>query len=112
MQFTNVLISLLLSSAVMAKGGNKTSKADKPITDKSLCQNMAKLTQLVDFAANTTKLESKTKGNATKIAEIQAKASAASTELKTMSSNTTLVTTCAVVAAENQLKSDCGDMKE
>lgn len=111
MQFTSVLISLLLSSAVMAKGGNKTSKA-KPVTDKSLCQSMAKLTQIVNLAANTTKLESKTKGNATKIAEIKAKAADASTKLTTMSSNATLVSTCAVVEANNQLKSDCSDMKQ
>ena len=112
MQFTNVLLSLLLSSAVMAKGGNRTAKADKPVNEKSLCRDMAQLTQLVNLAANTTKLETKTKGNATKIAEIQAKASAASTELATMSSNTTLVAACAIVEAENQLQSDCREMKE
>ena len=96
----------------MAKGGNMTSKADEPVTDKSLCREMAMLTKLVELAANTTKLESKTDGNATLIAEIQAKASNASAELTTMESNTTLVATCEVIAADRQLKNDCSDIKE
>jgi hypothetical protein len=39
MQFTSILVSLLLSTAVVAKG-NKTTKA---VTDKSLCKEMASL---------------------------------------------------------------------
>jgi len=107
MQFTSLFVSLLLSSAVMAKG-NKT----KAVTDKSICNDMAKLTKLVDLAANTTKLEDKTNNNATKIAEIQAKASAASTQLTTMESNATLTSTCAVIAAAEKVEDDCDDMAE
>jgi hypothetical protein len=39
MQFANILVSLLLSTAVVAKS-NKTTKA---VTDKSLCKEMASL---------------------------------------------------------------------
>jgi hypothetical protein len=73
MQFANVFVSLLLTTAVAAKGKNET----KAVTDKSLCKEMASLTKLVDLAANTTRLDAKEKSNATKIAEIQAKASTA-----------------------------------
>jgi hypothetical protein len=72
MQLTNLFFTLLLSTAVVAKG-NKTTKA---VTDKSLCKEMATLEKTVALAANTTKLDAKAKGNATKIAEFQAKASA------------------------------------
>jgi len=103
MQFTSLFVSLLLSTAVYAKG-NKTTKA---VTDKSLCKEMAGLTKLVDLAANTTKLDAVTKGNATKAAALSAKASSAATQLSTMQSNTTLVSTCAVIDAAETTKSQC-----
>ena len=53
MQFQSLFLTFLLSSVVVAKGGNST----KPITDKSLCKDMRKLTNIVETAANTTKLE-------------------------------------------------------
>jgi len=106
MQFSALFFSLLLSTAVIAKG-NKT----KAVTDKSLCKEMATLTKLVDLAANTTKLDDKTKNNATKIAEIQAKASDASTQLSTMSSNATLVSTCAVMSAAEKTEDQCDKME-
>lgn len=107
MLFTNLLVSFLLSSVVYAKG-NKTTKA---VTDKSLCKEMASLTKLIDLASNTTKLDTKTHSNATKVAEIQAKASDASTKLATMQSNTTLVSTCAVISAAQATEDDCKSIK-
>lgn len=106
MQFTSIFFTLLLSTAVMAKG-NKTTKA---VTDKSLCKQMASLEAVVSLAANTTKLDAKTKGNATKAAEFQAKASTAATELATMQSNTTLVSTCAVISAAQDTEDACSQM--
>lgn len=102
MQLQSVLLSLFLATAVVAKGnGNKTlSTADE-------CQQMKKLNGLVELAANTTKLDKVTKGNATKAAEIQAKASAASTELSTLQSNTTLVSACAVINAAQDEEDQC-----
>jgi ABC-type enterochelin transport system substrate-binding protein len=105
MQFTNLFVTLLLTTAVAAKGKNGTSS--KAVTDKSLCKEMASLTKLVALASNETKLADKTNNNATKIAEIQAKASDASTQLTTMESNTTLVSTCAVIAAAQKTEDDC-----
>jgi hypothetical protein len=63
MQFTSLFVSLLLSTAVAAKG-NKTTKA---VSDKSLCKEMESLTKLVDLASNTTELDAKAKNNATKV---------------------------------------------
>lgn len=106
MQLTNIFFTLLLSTAVAAKG-NKTTKA---VTDKSLCKEMASLEKTVALAANTTKLDAKAKGNTTKIAEFQAKASTAATTLATMQTNTTLVSTCAVIAAAEDTKDACSKM--
>lgn len=108
MQFTNIFLSLLLSTAVVAKG-NKTTKA---VTDKSLCKEMASLEKTVALAANTTKLAEKEKNNATKIAEFEAKASTAATDLATMQSNATLVSTCAVISAAQATENDCEDMTD
>ncbi|KAL3426402.1 hypothetical protein PVAG01_03193 [Phlyctema vagabunda] len=110
MQLTNLFFTLLLSTAVVAKGGN--NNGTKEVNDKSICKQYAKLTKLVDQASNTTKLESKTKNNATKIAEIQAKASTASVKLTEMSSNATLVSTCAVIQAADDTKDDCEKMQK
>lgn len=116
MQITNIFFSLMLATAVVAKGGSKngTSTKDtkvKAVTDKSLCKEMAQLTQMVKLASNETKLAAKTKNNATKIAEFQAKASEASTKLTTMESNATLVSTCSVISAAEDTKNACSKMK-
>jgi ABC-type enterochelin transport system substrate-binding protein len=72
---------------------------------------MAGLTKLVSLASNTTKLDDVTKNNATKIAEIQAKASSASKQLTTLQSNTTLVSECATIDAAQKTAEDCHEMK-
>jgi uncharacterized membrane protein (DUF106 family) len=108
MQFSSLFLSAILATAVVAKGGNKTTKA---VTDKSLCKEMNALNQIVKLASNETKLADKTKNNATKIAEIQAKASDASTQLATMSSNATLMATCATIDAAAKTKSQCESMQ-
>lgn len=69
------------------------------------------MAKLVALAANSTKLANKTKNNATKIAEIQAEASAASVKLATMDTNSTLVSTCAVIDAAQATKEDCKKME-
>jgi hypothetical protein len=94
---------LALATSTLAKGvkGNSTTKA---ITDKSLCKEMKSLNKLVELASNETRLADKTNNNATKIASIQAKASEASATLATMEANTTLTTTCSVMAAAEQTK--------
>jgi hypothetical protein len=62
------------------------------------CSEIESLQKSVDLAANQTALESKAKGNATKIAALQSKASTAATKLTTMTSNTTLVSACSAIA--------------
>lgn len=106
MQFSNLLV-VLLATAVAAKGNSTKTKA---VTDKSLCNEMAKLTSEVALAANTTKLDAKAKGNSTKVAELQAKASEASVTLATMSTNTTLVSTCAIISAAQDTEDECDKM--
>lgn len=111
MQFSSIFFTLMLSTAVVAKG-NKGNNTEKAVTDKSLCKDMAKLEKTVALAANITKLDAKLDNNATKIAEFQAKASTAATDLATMQTNTTLVSTCAVFSAAEQTEDDCDDMKD
>ena len=108
MQLTNLFVSLLLTTAVAAKGKNGTST--KAVTDKSQCKEIQALTKIINLAANETKLADKTDNNATLIAEFQAKASTAATTLATMESNTTLVSTCNVIAAAERTEDDCEDM--
>jgi cell division protein FtsI/penicillin-binding protein 2 len=55
------------------------------------------LTKLVAIAANETKLAEKTQKNATKIADLQAKASTAAVKMSNMTSNTTLTSACAAI---------------
>lgn len=102
MQLQSILLSVLLATAVAAKGhGNKT------VSTASECKQIHSLNKLVELASNSTKLDQVTKGNATKAAEIQAKASAAATKLTSLESNTTLTRACAVIDAASAEKSQC-----
>lgn len=99
----------------MFSQGNSTKNADhkvKAVTDKSLCNEMQGLEAIVKLASNTTKLSKKLKANETKIAEFTAKADTAATTLKTMQSNTTLVSTCAVIDSAEKVKQTCNVMKD
>lgn len=104
MQLSIVTI-LALAGLAVAKGqsGNSTST-------KSQCKQIQKITKLMDVASNTTKLDKVTDGNATKAAEIQAKASSAATELSTLQSNTTLVAACDQIFAVQDMEQACGEM--
>lgn len=108
MKFSSVFV-LGLAGLVAAKGdkGNSTGTSTK-----SQCKQVAKLTAITDLAANTTKLAEKTKNNATKIAEFQAKASTAATQLSTLSSNATLMTACNVIFAQEDMVQSCEQMDE
>jgi hypothetical protein len=105
MHFQSLVISLLLATSVAAKG-NKTHET-KTLSEKGECKEMTKLNALVELAANTTRLDRVTKNNATKIAEIQAKASTASTTLQTLQSNSTLMAACAVIDAQEAEDNGC-----
>jgi hypothetical protein len=82
MHIPTLLLSLVLSTAVVANGkGNKTEKG---LSTEDTCKEMRGLQSLITLASNTTELDNITKDNATKIAEIQAKASGAATKLQTL----------------------------
>jgi hypothetical protein len=98
MYLQSLIVSLLLVASVRAKG-NKT-ESTKTISEVGQCKEIVKLNKLVELASNTTKLDAITKNNATKIAEIQAKASSASATLKTLETNSTLMSACAVIDAQ------------
>lgn len=61
---------------------------------------MIDLQKTIDIASNTTKLAAKTKGNATKEADWQAKAAKAQTKLESLTSNTTLVDACSALKTQ------------
>jgi hypothetical protein len=94
MQFSALLVSLLLTTVAVAK-----KNGTEHVSEASQCKEIKGLNALVELAGNSTKLDKVTKNNATKIAEIQAKASAAASMLQTLQSNTTLMSACAVIDA-------------
>jgi hypothetical protein len=102
MQFSPLLVSLLLATAAVAK-----KNGTEPASEASQCKEIKGLNALVELAGNSTKLDKVTKNNATKIAEIQAKASAAAPMLQTLQSNTTLMSACAVIDASEMETNQC-----
>ncbi len=107
MKFLSVLL-LAAAGTTLAKGDGKGKH--KGASAKAECGEIEKITHLVDLAANATKLDEVTKGNTTKAAEIQAKASPATTKLQTLESNATLMTTCNAVFAEKAMDRACAKM--
>lgn len=74
------------------------------------CGEISRLTELTSLAQNATKLaELQTKRNLTdaQIDELKTAATSANTRLTQLNSNTTLVSQCAIVNADKQLKSQC-----
>jgi hypothetical protein len=104
MHFQSFIVSLLLATSVVAKQHNGTTKA---VSENKECKEITSMNKLVELASNTTKLNEITKNNATKITEIQAKASKASTSLKTLESNSTLMSACAVIDAQEAEDDKC-----
>lgn len=109
MKFTSAIV-LTLAGFAVAKGNNKSAGNSTGTSTKAQCKQVEKLTFLTDVAANTTKLDKITKGNATKAADFQAKAAAATTQLQTLQSNATLMTACDAIFAVQQMSEQCGEM--
>ncbi|KAK6065277.1 hypothetical protein SCUP234_12633 [Seiridium cupressi] len=106
MQLTNVFVSFILAAAVSAKGkGNGTTSV------KASCQQVAKLTQQAELATNDTKLADKFKNNQTAIDAFKAKVTAKQAQLDTLSSNSTLMADCAVVAAHENALDSCAQIQ-
>lgn len=107
MQITNVLVSFLLAASVSAKGGKNGTESVK-----SQCQSIAKLTSESELATNDTKLAAKFDNNQTKIDAFKAKAADSTTKLTTLSSNSTLMTECSVIAAHEDAVDACDSMAD
>ncbi|KAH7383086.1 hypothetical protein BKA64DRAFT_176746 [Cadophora sp. MPI-SDFR-AT-0126] len=105
MQFRSIILPLLLTISVAAK-------SDKAVSEKSQCKQIRKLQKFVDLASNTTKLEEVTKNDAAKVAQLQAEASAAATQLTTLQSNATLVSDCAIINASEEQEDRCEETFE
>lgn len=106
MKFTSTLV-LALAGFVAAKGNNKEASSN---STSSQCKQVEKLTRMTEIANNQTLLDKATKNNATKAAEFQAKASTAATKLADLQSNTTLMTACNSIFAEQDTLQSCGQM--
>lgn len=106
MKFLSALV-LAMASVAIAKDGNNTDGT----STKSQCKQVSKLTKLMDIAGNSTKLDKVTKGNATKAADIQAKASQASTKLTELQGNATLMTACDQIFAVQDTEDACDKMQ-
>lgn len=95
--------------------GNGTQSANPEKALKQTCKKMRNLNAVSMLAANQTKLDSWVaagKLDQAGVDALKAKAATATTELKTMQSNTTLVTECAAVDAERKSVSQCMQMKQ
>lgn len=110
MKFTSAIVLTLAGFAVAKGGNNKAADNANGTSTKAQCKQVEKLTFLTDVAANTTKLDKITKGNATKAAEFQAKASSAAGELQTLQSNATLMGECNTIFAAQKMAQQCGEM--
>lgn len=107
MQLTNIFVSFLLAASVSAKGGNKNGTTSV----KSQCQQIAKLSSQAELATNDTKLAAKFDNNQTAIDAFKAKTTAKQTELTTLSANTTLMSDCAVIAANEDAVKSCDQIQ-
>lgn len=70
------------------------------------CKTMASLQKSVAKASNTTALETKFKGNATKIAKAQAEATKDQTKLDTLMANSTLMSACSALTQAGTLNGE------
>lgn len=95
--------------------GNGTQSANPQKALQKECRKMRNLNALTQLAANQTKLDSWVsmgKLDQAGVDALKAKAANATTELKTLESNTTLVTECAAVNAERKSLGQCMEMKQ
>ncbi|KAI3395592.1 hypothetical protein diail_1104 [Diaporthe ilicicola] len=106
MKFFSTLV-LAMAGVAVAKGANKTEGT----STKSQCNEVSKLTKLMDIANNSTKLDKITKGNTTKADEIKAKATQAQPQLTTLQGNTTLMSACSQIFAVQDSEKSCAMMQ-
>jgi hypothetical protein len=126
MKFLSVAV-LSLAGLAMAKGhekasnGTMTNHHDKAgngtaggkhhgQSAMAQCREVARLTNLMELAANQTRLDKVAHNNATKEEAIKSKASAAASTLSALQANATLMATCNQVFAVDQMRESCAKM--
>ena len=95
------------------KNGNNTKTDDSRKSLKKTCRKMRKLNMLTTLATNQTRLDEWIANGmltAAKADKIKQKASKATTELKSLQSNSTLVGQCAIVNAGIENNKQCKQM--
>ncbi|PMD36032.1 hypothetical protein L207DRAFT_494752, partial [Hyaloscypha variabilis F] len=116
MQISSLFLAVLFTSAVIADGSADQHKKHHHHDDhrhhkegrlERECDKIFSLEKLESLVANSTALAEVAHGNATKIAELQAKASQDASKLADLQSNQTLIVECQILAAEEKLERDC-----
>jgi len=128
MHFTAVFAAFCFSSLVLAHGASDKKQDTAPsssskdaknhtmkgMSDDFKCKEMSRLTKLTELANNATKLaelEKKSNLTATDINKIKEAATNATSKLTMLTSNTTLVSECAMVDASTKFKADCRNLE-
>jgi len=116
MQFSSLFLAVVFTSAVIADGSADQGKKHHHHDDhrhhkkgqlERECDEIFSLEKLENLVANSTALAEVTHGNATKIGELQAKASQDASKLAGLKNNQTLIVECQILAAEEKLERDC-----
>ncbi|QSZ31546.1 hypothetical protein DSL72_001113 [Monilinia vaccinii-corymbosi] len=115
MQYSNLFVSALLSTAVagMAMSGNEAAPmgmdmgGSKNLTEEQTCKKILVLNALVSLANNQSRLDALTGNNTAREQAIQAKAKTASTMLTELQSNSTLTAHCVVIDAALEVNATC-----
>ncbi|KAH8883453.1 hypothetical protein GQ53DRAFT_811464 [Thozetella sp. PMI_491] len=102
-------LAALKGNATLVKDCAIIAAADKLRHD---CKKLAQLERFVKFASNKTAVEEKTKGNATKAAEISAEEPKVAAKLKKLEGNSTLVGLCHDLDAKNKDKRKCAEINK
>jgi hypothetical protein len=93
-------------------GGHRNGTRGNSVNKQ--CKQMSRMVRLTELAANQTKLDAlvaKGKLNDTEVQAIKDKAANATTTLKTLQANATLVDECNVINANKAVKAQCFAMK-
>jgi hypothetical protein len=118
MQLSTLFLAVIFTSAVIADGSAEWGKGKgeehhchhKIGKLQRECDEIFFLERLEGLVANSTALAEATHNNATKIGELQAKASQDAPKLAALKANHTLIVECEILAAEEKLEHDCFEL--
>lgn len=92
-------------------GGGFRNGTTGATSTKAQCRQVARLTELASLAANQTKLDEVSKGNATRADALKAKAADGAAQLATLQANSTLMAVCDQVFAAEAMEDACGRLQ-